>query len=89
MSMYHPLADGESVLNALDDAKFLFLKHSGADARYAAAGAVLPLTDHHWALEAIAQRDRIVIGIERECHSTTGAVRPLRRRQVTASTGTA
>jgi hypothetical protein len=46
-----------------------------ADARHALTVAVLPLADPHRALVGVAQRDRLVIGIEGEAD---GAARPAR-----------
>src|SRR5260370_26971372 len=51
-----------------------FALHQRPQARHALAIAILPLADAHRARIGVAQRDRLVIGVEGERH---GAARPI------------
>src|SRR6516162_7437640 len=58
--------------------------HQGAQTRHALAIAVLTLTDAHRARIGVAQRDRLVIGVERERDRATRPVGPGLRPQAAA-----
>ncbi len=64
-------------------------REQAADARDRLAGAVLALADAHRAFVGVAQRDRLVIGIEAQRHGAAGAVRPGGGAQAAAGAGAA
>src|SRR5262249_57065276 len=58
-----------------------------ADARHGLAVAVLALADAHRAFVAVAQRDRLMVGIEADRHGAARAIRPRLRLQTAAGAG--
>jgi hypothetical protein len=57
------------------------------DPRHAAAGAVMPLADHHGAFLRVAQGNGVVIGVEGQSDGAAGALGPSIRFEAPAGPG--